>query len=96
MAKDNRFTLTELAAPLDDWTGARIIIRADDCPGGVAAIIGGAEHYAGLIAAAPLMRDALEAIAGFAPGNGDVCEVIARRARAALATIKEAEVGSGE
>lgn len=31
------------------------------------------------------LRDALQTIADFAPGNGDVCEIIAKRARAALA-----------
>lgn len=31
------------------------------------------------------MKEALEKIAQFAPGNGDVCEIIARTARAALA-----------
>lgn len=79
------FTITKLDAPLDDWTGARIIIRSEDCPGGVAAIIGGAEEHAQLIAAAPFMYDTLREIAGFAPGYGDVCEIIARRARKALA-----------
>lgn len=38
-----------------------------------------------LIAAAPTMLEALEAIADFAPGYGDVCEIIAQRARAAIA-----------
>lgn len=33
--------------------------------------------------------DALHSIAAFAPGNGDVCEVIAKKARAALAKCKE-------
>lgn len=32
-------------------------------------------------------REALETIAGFAPGNGDVCEIIAKRARRALSAI---------
>lgn len=36
-------------------------------------------------AAAEFMYETLETIAGFAVGNGDVCEIIARRARAALA-----------
>ena len=31
-----------------------------------------------------VLMEALETIAGFAPGNGDDCELIARRARAAL------------
>ena len=30
------------------------------------------------------LRSALEIIASFAPGNGDVCEIIAKRARDAL------------
>lgn len=30
------------------------------------------------------LREALENIASFAPGNGDVCEIIAQRARRAL------------
>jgi hypothetical protein len=30
------------------------------------------------------LREALETIASFAPGNGDVCEIIAQRARQAL------------
>lgn len=38
-----------------------------------------------LIAAAPDLLETLEAIAGFAPGNGDVCEIIAKRARDAIA-----------
>lgn len=38
-----------------------------------------------LISAAPEMLEALETIADFAPGNGDVCEIIAKRARAAIA-----------
>jgi hypothetical protein len=38
-----------------------------------------------LIAAAPAMLEALETIASIAPGEGDVCELIARRARAAIA-----------
>lgn len=33
--------------------------------------------------------DALETIAAFAVGNGDVCEIIARRARETLASISE-------
>ena len=37
---------------------------------------------------AMLIRE-LEGIAFFAPGNGDVCEIIARRAREALASIPE-------
>lgn len=35
--------------------------------------------------AAEFMYETLDTIAGFAVGNGDVCEIIARRARAALA-----------
>jgi hypothetical protein len=31
----------ELIAPLDDWTGARFIIRAPRAPGGVAIVLGG-------------------------------------------------------
>jgi hypothetical protein len=37
-----------------------------------------------LIAASPIMLETLERIADIAPGNGDVCELIARRARAAI------------
>ncbi len=37
-----------------------------------------------LIAAAPDLLAALESIADFAPGNGDVCEIIAQRARTAI------------
>lgn len=43
-----------------------------------------AQDNARLFAAAPQMVETLEKIAGFAPGNGDVCEIIARRARDAL------------
>jgi|HubBroStandDraft_2_1064218.scaffolds.fasta_scaffold191600_4 hypothetical protein len=32
-----------------------------------------------------VLRETMGTIAGFAPGNGDVCEIIARRARKALA-----------
>ena len=38
-----------------------------------------------LIAAAPDLLAALQVIASFAVGNGDVCEIIAQRARAAIA-----------
>ena len=38
-----------------------------------------------LIAAAPEMLEALDKIACFAPGNGDVCEIIAKVARSAIA-----------
>ena len=38
-----------------------------------------------LIAAAPVMLDTLQVIADLAGGHGDVCELIARRARAAIA-----------
>lgn len=41
-----------------------------------------------LIAAAPEMLEALEKIAAFAPGKGDVCEIIARTARAALSKAR--------
>lgn len=37
------------------------------------------------------MLEALEKIASFAPGNGDVCEIIAKTARAALA--RAADIG---
>ena len=40
---------------------------------------------AALMCAAPSMLEALEEIADFAPGYGDVCEIIAQRARAAIA-----------
>ena len=35
------------------------------------------------------MVDALRSIADFAVGNGDVCEIIARRARAVLRAVEE-------
>jgi hypothetical protein len=44
-----------------------------------------AAEIARLIAAAPEMLKTLETIAAFAPGNGDACEIIAKRARAAIA-----------
>jgi hypothetical protein len=78
------WTVIQFDNPLDDWTGARIVVRSQDCPGGLAVIIGGAEEHAGKVAAAQEMYEALETIAGLAVGEGDVCEVIARRARAAL------------
>jgi len=37
-----------------------------------------------LIAAAPELLEALETIAALAVGNGEVCEIIARRARFAI------------
>lgn len=43
------------------------------------------EANAHLIAAAPEMHETLSSIAAFAVGYGDVCEIIAKRARAALA-----------
>ena len=58
--KTPTFTIALFPAPIDDWTGSRIVIRSEDCPGGVAAIIGGAEQYANLIAAAPEMFEALQ------------------------------------
>lgn len=39
---------------------------------------------ANLIAAAPYLLETLESIASFAVGYGDVCEIIAQRARAAI------------
>ncbi len=43
------------------------------------------EANARLLAAAPDLLATLETIAAFAVGNGDVCEIIAKRARAAIA-----------
>ena len=43
-----------------------------------------AQANARLIAAAPDLLSTLQTIADFAPGNGDVCEIIAQRARAAI------------
>ena len=40
--------------------------------------------YCPVHAAAPALLDTLRTIADFAPGHGDVCEIIARRARAAI------------
>ena len=42
-----------------------------------------------------ILEDTLQTIAGFAPGNGDVCEIIAKRARAALAPHVEGQGGQG-
>lgn len=47
------------------------------------------ERIAALTARVAKLEHALDTIAGFAPGNGDVCEIIARRARAALAPEAE-------
>lgn len=54
------FELFKLPGPLHDWTGSRLIIRSEDCPGGVAAIIGGAEEHAELLASAWDLFSALE------------------------------------
>ena len=46
-----------------------------------------ADHFQAALAAVEerdRLRAALETIVGFAPGNGDVCEIIAKRARDAL------------
>jgi hypothetical protein len=37
-----------------------------------------------------LLMEALRSIAAFAPGNGDVCEIIAKRARSAIAKVEAA------
>jgi len=52
-----------------------------------------AERHANarLIAAAPELLETLQTIAAFAVGNGDVCEIIARRARAAIAKAEGAQ-----
>ena len=42
------------------------------------------DHITALTAKLERCEAALETIAGFAVGNGDVCEIIAKRARAAL------------
>lgn len=54
--------LVELNPPLDDWTGARYVIRQPKhAPGGIAAIIGGAGGIddANLLKAAPKLLFAL-------------------------------------
>jgi hypothetical protein len=48
------------------------------------------EADARLIAAAPDLLEALQGIAAFAVGEGDVCEIIAKRARAAIAKATNA------
>jgi hypothetical protein len=81
----------KLGGPLKDYSAARFIVRARrGAPGGIAVIMGGLgadeeEGNAYLIGAALEMRDTLQTIAELAVGHGDVCELIARRARAALA-----------
>jgi hypothetical protein len=54
--------------------------------------IGSEDNHANarLIACAPEMLEALDKIACFAPGNGDVCEIIAKVARAAIAKAEGA------
>jgi hypothetical protein len=80
----------KLTDPIKDYTAARFIIRARrGAPGGIAIVMGGlgAEEEEGnayLLGAALDMRDTLQIIADLAVGHGDVCELIARRARAAL------------
>lgn len=64
-----------------DPSGHRIIVSAPQSTGSET------ESNARLCAAAPDMYETLCTIAGFAPGNGDVCEIIAKRARAALAKV---------
>lgn len=83
------WTLVQFREPLNDWTGSSFSIKCLGAPGGVAVTIGGVGEEeianAHLICAAKVMYETLETIAGFAPGNGDVCEIIAQRARAAIA-----------
>lgn len=61
--------IVELDAPLDDWTGARFVIRAQEAPGGVCVLIGGAggKADADLIVAAPEMHAALRDNIGYIP-----------------------------
>lgn len=49
------------------------------------AVRGNMKENGSLIAAAPELLATLQTIADFAVGNGDVCEIIAGRARAAIA-----------
>lgn len=57
--------LITLDNPLDDWTGASLIIRSTECPGGIAAIIGGLgeeeQPTAHLFLAAPYLLAACKA-----------------------------------
>ena len=50
---------------------------------------GAPEANARLIAAAPQLLKTLETIASFASGNGDVCEIIAGKARTAIKAATE-------
>lgn len=51
------------------------------------AMMSGAAEIAKLRAQRDELLDELSSIAAFAAGEGDVCEIIARRARAAVAKI---------
>ena len=75
--------------PAADWTRSRFIVRAEEAPGGICAIIGGLgeeeEGNAYLIAAAPLMRQALKAWQMDMDRLGGASDATEGKMRAALA-----------